>query len=371
VAGEFGRPVYEESYCQAFERVGHVVKRVRWRPLFGRGLSGRAQYRLQLGPSVRRINRELLAAARAFRPDAILVWRGIFVWPETLDVLRNLPDRPLLLSYNNDDPFGDLKRDPLWRHHIRGLSRYDVCFVYRHQNVAEYLAAGAPRAHLLRAHFDPSLHHPLVVSEAARQQYQSDVAFVGHYDGRDTRVVSISRLANAGIPVRVYGHIRRSSWLDRLIDLALVTGRAQWPEHVVRRMTGVEFRPPVEGPQYTEALNAITLPLSFLSVGNRDTYTRRCFEIPACGKPLVSVRTGDLQSLFEEDREAVFFDNPDELLSKVRWLLADAPARERIARAGYERVYRDGHDIDSRAAEMLRVAFSVSSGDRARLAGRN
>src|SRR5438067_1430911 len=115
------------------------------------------------------------------------------------------------------------------------------------------------------------------------------------------------------------------------------------------RTTKVTRSAPVEGIHYAEALNATELPLSFLSVGNRDTYTRRCFEVPACRRPLVSVRTDDLRSLFEEDTEVVFFSGPDELVAKVRSLLADPEARRQIADAGYRRVYRDGHDIDSRA----------------------
>ena len=233
VAGQFGRGVYEESYCRAFERAGHAVRRVSWGSLFSSGLAGRAQFRLQLGPAVRRLNRELIEQVREFRPDAVLVWRGIFVWPETLLALRALPDRPLLLSYNNDDPFGDLRRDPIWRHHIRGLPYYDVCYVFRSQNVAEYLDAGARRAWLLRAHFDPELHRPIELADNVRKRYASDVAFIGHYDARDQRVASIRTLAEAGIQVRVYGQIRRRSLLDRLVSLGVVTGRAQWPAEVV------------------------------------------------------------------------------------------------------------------------------------------
>jgi len=358
VAGLFGRGVYEESYCRAFERAGHSVRRVPWGSLFSSGLAGRAQFRLQLGPAMRRLNRDLIEEVRAFHPDVVLVWRGIFVWPETLSALRALSDRPLLLSYNNDDPFGDLRRDPIWRHHIRGLPNYDVCYVFRTQNVAEYLDAGARKAWLLRAHFDPELHHPIDLDDEVRQRYASDVAFIGHYDARDTRVASIRALVEAGIQTRVYGQIRRKSVLARLVSLALVTGRAQWPEEVVEKL-GAEFRAPVEGIHYAEALNATELPLSFLSVGNRDTYTRRCFEIPACRRPLVSIRTDDLRSLFAEGEEAVFFSTPGELVEKARALLADPAARQRIADAGYRRVYRDGHDIDSRAAEMLEVALST------------
>jgi hypothetical protein len=97
--------------------------------------------------------------------------------------------------------------------------------------------------------------------------------------------------------------------------------------------------------------------LCFLSRLNRDSYTRRCFEIPACGTVLVSERTDDLAALFRDGDEAVLFSTREELVKKVRWLAADAGAARRIAAAGRERVHRDGHGVDGRVQEWLDVVL--------------
>ena len=74
----------------------------------------------------------------------------------------------------------------------------------------------------------------------------------------------------------------------------------------------------VRGVEYAKALSGAKMCLAFLSKLNRDTYTRRCFEIPACGRVLLCERTADMQGLLREGDEAV-------------WILPD---RE-IGRSGY------------------------------------
>ena len=110
---------------------------------------------------------------------------------------------------------------------------------------------------------------------------------------------------------------------------------------------------PAYGDDYVKALQGGKVCLVFLSKLNRDTYTRRCFEIPACGRVMLAERTTDLQKMFKEDEEACFFSTNDELVKKVRWLLDNPDARQRIADAGRQRVWVDGHDVMSRAGEFL------------------
>jgi spore maturation protein CgeB len=109
----------------------------------------------------------------------------------------------------------------------------------------------------------------------------------------------------------------------------------------------------LEGEQYNLALNATKIALSFLSTLNRDTYTRRSFEIPAAGAFMLSQYTPDLATLFEEGREVEFFRTPAELVLKAKYYLEHDHERREIAQRGLERVRRDCHDIVSRMREMI------------------
>ena len=87
-----------------------------------------------------------------------------------------------------------------------------------------------------------------------------------------------------------------------------------------------------------------TIALCFLSKLNKDTYTRRCFEIPAIGSALFSEYSEYLANLFIDGTEAVFFRNQNELVEKVTYYLNHKDELEEIRKRGTERVSRDGHE---------------------------
>ena len=65
-----------------------------------------------------------------------------------------------------------------------------------------------------------------------------------------------------------------------------------------------------------------------------------------------------LTAMFKEDEEACFFSSPEELVSKARWLLDNAERRQRIAAAGLQRVWADGHAVADRCRSLLQTLES-------------
>jgi hypothetical protein len=180
----------------------------------------------------------------------------------------------------------------------------------------------------------PWQNHPVQLSEADQQVYETEVVFVGHYEP-DGREDSIRALVNAGIRVKLWGgHYWSRAVLGDLYD----------------NLAPIEV---AEGVAYGKALCGAKICLCFLSKLNRDTYTRRCFEIPAYGKVMLAERTDDLIQFFKEDEEACFFSSQEELVRKVKWLINNPNIRESIAQAGLRRVWKDGHDVTSRSNKFL------------------
>jgi spore maturation protein CgeB len=70
---------------------------------------------------------------------------------------------------------------------------------------------------------------------------------------------------------------------------------------------------------------------------------------------MLAERTEAHLSLYEEDREAVYFETAEELLDKVRYYLAHDETRRRIAEAGYRRATGSGYTWRDRMAECLRL----------------
>ena len=185
------------------------------------------------------------------------------------------------------------------------------------------------------SYYLPWFDYPRKLSHEEHNLWGCDVVFAGHCEN-DMRLECIARLAHENIQVRTYGN--EHNWKRAL------------PKEV---HTEVKSKPAVFGEDYRKALCGAKIALSFFSKWNRDQYTRRVFEIPACGVFLLSERTPVMQELFAEGIEAEFFTSADECLDKVRFYLNNGAARKQITQAGYYRVTTSGHDIYSRMIQWL------------------
>ncbi len=345
IAGNWNWYQYEQAFSDALTKLSHEVVPLSFSDIF-QGKLGHYQSALPLpGPAFWQVNRVLLKKVRDSKPTVVLIWRGTHILPKTLKLIK--AEGAFTVSYNNDDPFGMLAHGNapwhhrfLWMWYMRCLKYFDLNLVYRSVNVSEALSHGAANVHVLMPYFIPELHHPVVLSALDKERFACDVVFVGHYepDGRERYLRS---LVSAGLHVRLFG------------------GK-YWTKEVLGDLSGY-FGDivPVNGKDYAKALCGAKICLAFLSKMNRDPYTRRCFEIPACGRLLLCERTDDLKEIFIEDEEAVFFSSKEELIEKAVWLLNHPNNIKQIAEAGRKRVWAGGHYVENRAKEFHKLV-SVS-----------
>lgn len=344
LAGDWHSELHEEAAFGALRQLGHEVARFPWHQYFkpdGRAgnlsrLFLKAQNKYLLGPRVNRLNDDLVALASREQPDAVFIYRGSHIRSETLRALRKACFGSVLVGYNNDDPFSPLYPRWLWRHYLGSVPEYDLVLAYRHRNLDELRAMGAKRAELLRSWFIPERNYPLELSEEERAQYGCDIVFIGHYED-DGRLQYLEEVARRGWKLRIFGP--GYEWDSVLRQSAVLA------EHAPTRL--------VWGRDYSLALCGAKVALCFFSKLNRDTYTRRCFEIPACGTVLMSEFSDDLAGLYQADREAVFFSSQEEMGDKLDKLLGDSAARGAVAAAGLRQVWQGRHDVVSRMQDVI------------------
>src|SRR5262249_16849505 len=102
---------------------------------------------------------------------------------------------------------------------------------------------------------------------------------------------------------------------------------------------------------------------------NRDGHVMRSFEVPPIGACLLAECTEDHLGLFGKEGEAVlYFRDPDDMLAKLRRLLANDPERRRLAAAAHQRITSGGHTYRDRLATMLglRIGPDGEAGARTR-----
>lgn len=353
LAGDWHSELHEEVALHALRHLGHEVKAFRWCHYFKRpkGAFGvlvhllrRAQNKYLMGPVIGHLNRDLIAAALQFKPEVLFVYRGTHVTRATLLTIKKIFPDCVLIGYNNDDPFSPAYPTYVWRHFLRAVPAYDLMLAYRHANLTDLRGAGAQRVELLRSWYVPERNHPVELSEDDKKKYEADVVFIGHYED-DQRLECLEAIVRQGVRLRLFGPgydwdpvIQKSSALSGLAPVRLVWGE-----------------------DYNRALCGAKIALCFLSKLNRDTYTRRCFEIPATGTLMLSEYSDDLSSLYKAGVEADFFRNRDEMMEKIRYYLTHEEERQRVARSGQLRVTHDRHDVTSRMAQVVQWAADIKA----------
>lgn len=348
IVGDWHSDLHEEELLKSFIRLGYQASSFKWFeylqvPTSGKnlpkGIFNRFQSKFLTGPAISAINRDLRRKAFQESPDIIFVYRGSHILPRTLSAIKSSLPTCRMIGYNNDDPFSPRQPRHYWRHFVASIPIYDLVLAYRLNNLCDYSRAGAQSVDLLRSWYVPDRNYPLSLSLQDNISYQSDVVFVGHYEN-DGRLEYLEEVVRKGFRLRIFGP--PETWVKPLKRSAILQKL-----HPVRKVWGKD---------YNKALSAAKVALCFLSKLNRDTYTRRCFEIPATKTVLFSEFTEDLAAMYLEGSEAVFFRGLEDFSRKLISLLDDNQRIVSIAEAGYQRAVTSGYDIDSRISKLFKAA---------------
>lgn len=328
--------------CNGFKKNGCSVTPFKWNLYFkseGNFIARilrRVEYKFVAGFSVRKVNEDLLKEISAAEYDLLFLYRpNLISWKIIAIIKRKFPNL-IVAAYNNDDPFSITYNGYVWRKFKRALPYYDIVFSYRPSNIEEYYDAGAKKVYLLPPWFDPVLSYPVSLNKQDSIKYNSDIVFVGHYED-DGRINILRRLVSEGFKVSLYG----PEWNSVIKN-----------DPVLHKLYPVSY---LHGEAYNKAISGAALALVIYSKLNNDVYTRRCFEIPAIKTLMLAKRTSEMLELFEEDVEAVYFSDTDELVEKAKDYLADKNKIELIAANGFRRALESGYDVEARAKSIIKL----------------
>jgi spore maturation protein CgeB len=343
IVGSWRWEIYEDAFAKSLNQIGIDVISFSTNKYF-KGYFGKIEEALPpFSISLYKLNIDLYKFILSEKPDVVLFWRPTHILPITITLTKKL--NIFAVSFNNDDPFGPkIHKNVPWHHHflwfwyLKSLRLYNKNFFYRKVNTLEAEKWGSKNNQVLMPYFIPWRDKPVKLTDVEKVFFCTEVVFIGHYE-TDGRELLFKSLLEANIKVKIWGG-------------------DYWNREVLGDMYD-KFTPivPVQGEDYAKALCGAKICLGLISKLNRDSYTRRCFEIPACGSLLLAERTDDLLSLFIEDEEACFFSSSDELVEKVVWLLSNDEIRLKIADAGFRKVWSSGHDVISRANFFVENLF--------------
>lgn len=279
------------------------------------------------GKFTRDTNHNLFDMVQQCRPDVVFLYTARNIYSKTVKKIKELGC--IVITYNNDNPFSEYYPKYFWRHYIGSLRYSDMAYTFRHCNIEQCLEKGAKKADVLRAYYRDNVN--FYIPNPSPSEYVPSVVFLGHYEA-DNRTEYINYIADCGIEIGVSVHA--------------------YPHYDIRNKN--IYCQEKSGTEYNIELNATKIALVFLSKINKDTYTNRCFEIPATKTMMLSEYTDDLATMYEEDKEIVFFRSKEELVEKIKYYLSHDEEREKIAVAGYERLIKAGHEVKDRAKQVMK-----------------
>ena len=298
------------------------------------GIVQRFELHYKDGILIRKTNKKLLKQVESKHYDLVIIYYSTILFGYIIKAMKKCGCK--VVMYCNDNPFSTGYRSYIWRQFKRQIPYYDIIYAYRRSNIDDYISRGAKRVELLRSYYISERNY-YIPDEEIELDVPS-VVYIGHNENDD-----------------------REDYIKALLDSGIDIGlNHAWEEFHYKEEQIHIFPREVATLKYNEILNKAKIAIVFLSKLNGDTYTRRCFEIPATKTLMIAPYTEELSKMYLENEEAVFFESQNELVEKVKYYLTHDEERRKIAEAGYQRLMKSRNEVSDRVDKILADFYSLN-----------
>jgi spore maturation protein CgeB len=289
-------------------------------------------FRLGLSLILNKINKELLAQIVKTNPDIVFVFKGMEIFPKTLELIGS--KGIFLVNYNADHPFKFTTKGSGNKNVKNSIQFYDLHFTYSLEiknqlqnkfNVnSEWLPFGYYKA------IKPNLEATLI----------NELCFIGHPDKERVRIINL--ILTAGHRVSVHG----VNWIDYTFSNSeLLT--------INKSIFKDDFN--------SEAIK-YKLQLNVFRNHNYNSHNMRTFEMPALGCIMLAPYSVEHLAFFKEDKEAFFYKNDTDLLTKIEQIQNMSSTQISIIRSNaYNRSIESGYSYEKRAMDLLNKIIEVKN----------
>jgi len=279
-------------------------------------------------------NQQLIAAAKYFKPQVILVYKGAFVEPET--IMQWKRDGILTVNFFPDVSFlAHGKRIPSCvplYDHIFSTKTFAAADLKKNFGILQEKVTFIPHG------FDPLVHRKM---RQVMEEFQCDVSFIGNYSPHKAEYLATLK--------------------SKYPDTLQIWG-GTWKRLRGRELNNTIKGIAISGDLYASAINSSSVNLALLSekvlgASSGDQITSRSFHIPGAGGFMLHERTDEIALYFVEGEEMGCFSGAEEMLDKLQYYLKHENERRKIQEKGHQRALRD-HSLDERAGRVLRILNS-------------
>ena len=268
---------------------------------------------------------------QVFKPDILFVYKGAFVFPETLHFAKQ-NNCKLVLFYPDVSMTAHGGNIP------KCIPLYDLIFTTKTFGITDMdNRYGVKNTYFIPHGFDPEIHRKLALSPDDQKNFGCDASFIGTWSPKKELWLSLLKEKCPGINLKIWGE--------------------QWYKATSPVIKSSIQNTSVVGDLYAIAIQCSKINLGILSeqvtgASSGDLITSRTFHIPGSSGFLLHERNEESVLYFEENKEAGFFNGPEELAKQVKFFLENDILREQIQSAGYQRALKD-HSLDERAKTVI------------------
>ena len=270
-------------------------------------------------PDCNSANKNIKKLIKLNKYDVVWIDKGVTINPRTLKRIHKIQPQAQIISYSPDNM---VLRHNQSQNYLKCISLYDYHITTKSYILDDMKKLGAKNVIFVCKSYEEKFHYPRHITENDLKRLGADVGFVGAWEKE--RMESILYLTRNGIKVRVFGDKKWKICKDDNPNL-VIEDHGLYDE------------------DYSKSFRCFKISLCFLRKMNFDQQTSRTMEIPASGGFMLAERTEEHKMLFEEGKEAEFFESNEELLEKCRYYLEHEEERNKIAKGGLQRCETSGY----------------------------
>jgi len=280
-------------------------------------------------------NREFISYVNKQQPDLIFIVKGDFIFPSTLNKLKQVISCPIV-AYAWDDPFHSGKNDYTDNYRKvnfkNGIPLYNMIFVFDSFYVDEIRRHEGKDVRYLPLATNPKTFSSIVLTEQDKVAYGYDVCFVGM--PFPNRIDLFNDLNRYGYNVGVFG--------DHWTKAFMIRGQKA-PSYYKGKATGKTVN---------KIYMSSKIALNIHHPHSIEGLNTRTFDIPACGAFEIVDYKKSLAEHFEIDKEIVAFEDVNKLKSKIDFYLKNTALRKAISENGKKRVLNE-HTWVHRVSDVI------------------
>jgi hypothetical protein len=275
------------------------------------------------------LTRKVTLTSRFVKPDYIWIeWSKEFSLND-IQKFKSSPSKPKIISFQDDNPWGNrLNEQWSWANYYKTIPYFDFHIVKRKTDFENIQRLSGMNIKMWKH----GIYQPLFRPQVVKNSYKYPISFVGTcMDGRED---FIKYLLEKSIPIHVFGN----QWQEKS-KIAKT-----FPEH---------FHPAVEGQAYVDVIWASQLCLGFVSESNKDEWTMRTYEVPGCRKILLAPKTPEHEELFGNLSNYVLFENQDDCVRKIKYLLDNIELRTDLENQIFELFNKMQRNLNQRMRDLI------------------